>query len=79
MRKGVYPYEYMGNLEKVKEASLLQKDSFYSHLNTEVLLMQIMCTQKTVCKDFEIKIVRRVSWLVCSNWYIIVSWCICEL
>ena len=23
--------------------------------------------QKTICKDFEIKKVRRVSWLVCSN------------
>ena len=32
-RKGVYPYEYMGSLEKLKETKLPPKEAFYSRLN----------------------------------------------
>ena len=35
LRKGVYPYEYMDNLERFNETSLLNKESFYSNLNIE--------------------------------------------
>ena len=35
LRKGVYPYEYMDNLEKFDETSLPNKESFYSNLNME--------------------------------------------
>ena len=34
-RKGVYSYEYMNDLEKFNEASLLVKEIFYSNLNME--------------------------------------------
>ena len=32
-RKGVYPYEYMDSLEKLKETKLPPKEAFYSRLN----------------------------------------------
>ena len=32
-RKGVYPYEYMDSLEKLKETALPPKEAFYSRLN----------------------------------------------
>ena len=32
-RKGVYPYEYMDMLEKLKETKLPSKEAFYSRLN----------------------------------------------
>ena len=35
MRKSVYPYEYMDNLERFNETSLPKKESFYSNLNME--------------------------------------------
>ena len=34
-QKGVYPYEYMYDWEKLNETSLLEKEDFYSHLNME--------------------------------------------
>ena len=35
LRKGVYPYEYMGNWERFEETLLPSKESFYSNLNME--------------------------------------------
>ena len=34
-RKGVYPYEYMDTLERLKETKLPPKEAFYSKLNNE--------------------------------------------
>ena len=34
-RKGVYPYEYMNTLERLKETKLPPKEAFYSKLNNE--------------------------------------------
>ena len=34
-RKGIYPYEYMDSLERLKENKLPPKESFYSRLNDE--------------------------------------------
>ena len=35
LRKGVYPYEYMDNLERFDETSLPNKESFCSNVNME--------------------------------------------
>ena len=35
LRKGVSPYEYMYDWEKLNETSLPGREDFYSHLNTE--------------------------------------------
>ena len=35
LRKGVYPYEYMDNWERINETSFSSKESFYSNLNME--------------------------------------------
>ena len=35
LRKGVYPYEYMHNRQRIDETSLPDKESFYSSLNLE--------------------------------------------
>ena len=34
-RKGVYPYEYMDSIERLKETKLPPKEAFYSKLNNE--------------------------------------------
>ena len=37
IRKGVYPYEYVDSLEKLKETQLPSKEAFYSRLNDEAI------------------------------------------
>ena len=46
----------MDDWEKFKETSLPEKEDFYSHLNTEVLLMKIKHTQKEFVKILNIMI-----------------------
>ena len=55
MRKGVYPYEYMGDWKKFNETSLPEEKDFYSHLNTEGITDADYAHSKRACKDFEIK------------------------
>ena len=55
LRKGVYPYEYMDDLEKFNETSLPEKEDFYSHLNMKDITDADYAHTKRVCKDFEIK------------------------
>ena len=55
LRKGVYPCEYMDDLEKFNETSLPEKEGFYSHLNMEDFTDADYAYAKRVCKDFEIK------------------------
>ena len=46
LRKDVYPYGYMDSWEKFNETELPYKQSFYSELNKEVLLMKSMYMHK---------------------------------
>ena len=45
-RKGVYPYEYMDKLERLKETKLPPKEVFYSKLKMKISVMKIMHTLK---------------------------------
>ena len=53
LQKGVYPYEYVDDWEKFNETSLPEKEDFYSHLNIEVINMQILRTEKQFIKIFK--------------------------
>ena len=54
--KGVYPFEYMDDLENFNEALLPEKEDFYSHLNMEDITDEDYVHGKRVFwKDFEIK------------------------
>ena len=53
-QKGVYPYEYMDDWEKLNETSIAEKEYFYSHLNMEDITDTDYAHTKIVCKDFEI-------------------------
>ena len=61
-----------------KNSSSFGKEDFYSHLNMEGITNADYAHAKRLCKDFETKSFRRISWLLCSKQYIIVSWCIWE-
>ena len=55
LRKGVYPYEYMDDLEKFNETKLPEKEELYSNLYMEDITDADYMHGKSVCKDFEIK------------------------
>ena len=55
MRKGVYPYEYMDDWEKLNETSLSEKEDIYSHLNMEDITDAEYMHTEIVCKYFGIK------------------------
>ena len=55
LRKGVYPYEYMDNLEKFDETSLSDKESFYSSLNMENISDIDYRNGNNVFKKFKLK------------------------
>ena len=55
LQKGVYPYEYMDDLEKFSETSLSEKEDFYRHLNMEDITDTDYAHAKRVCNNFEIK------------------------
>ena len=54
-RKGVYPYEYMDSLEKLKETELPPKEAFYSRLNDEDISDENYAHAKKVWKTFNMK------------------------
>ena len=61
LQKGDYPYEYMNDWEKFHTTSLPEKEDFYSHLNMENTTDADYAYPKRVCKDSEIKKIRRIS------------------
>ena len=70
MWKSVNLYEYLDDWEKLNESLLPKKEDFYSHMNMEGITDADYVHTKKVCKGFEIKKIRRLSWFVCSKWYI---------
>ena len=64
LRKGLYPYEYMNDWEKFNETTLPKKEEFYINLNLEDITDTDYMHTRRVCKDFEIKKNRWVSWFV---------------
>ena len=55
LRKGVYPYEYMGSWERFKEELLPDKKYFYSELNNEHITDEDYEHAQKVCGTFKIK------------------------
>ena len=51
----------MDDREKFSETSLNEKEDFYSHFNMEDTTDADYALTKRVCKDFEIKKIRRIS------------------
>ena len=49
----------MDDWEKFNETSLPEKEDFYSHLNMEDITNADCTDAKNVCKDFEIKNIRK--------------------
>ena len=54
-RKGVYPYEYMDSLEKLKETTLPPKEAFYSRLNDGGISDEDYAHPQNVWKTFKMK------------------------
>ena len=54
-RKGVYPYEYMDSLEKLKETKLPPKEAFYSRLTGEDISDEDYQHAQKVWRVFEMK------------------------
>ena len=54
-RKGVYPYEYMDSLERLKETPLPPREAFYSRLNEEDISDEDYLHAQKVWETFEMK------------------------
>ena len=57
-KKGVYPYDYVTNLSKLKETQLPSKEAFYSKLNDEILSDEEYNHAKEVWSTFKCKTIR---------------------
>ena len=55
LKKGVYPYEYMDDWEKVNETLSSKTEEFYNHLNMEDLTDADYVHENRVCNDSEEK------------------------
>ena len=81
IRKGVYSHQYMDSSDGFDEASLSDKKSFYSELNLEDITDKDYVHAQKVFEEFKFKKPRWLSWLVCSERYIMYLkiWCIWKL
>ena len=57
-RKGVYPYDYIGSLEKLSESQLPSKEQFYSKLNDEDISDEDYQHAQNVWKTFGCQTIR---------------------
>ena len=55
LRKGVYPYEYMGSWERFNETSLPDKKAFYSELYLEDITDKDYTHAQKVFKELKLK------------------------
>ena len=55
LRKGVYPYKYMDDWEKINETTVREKEEFYRNLNMEDITDADYIHAKRVFKGFERK------------------------
>ena len=55
LRKGVYPYDYMDNPERLQETQLPPKSAFYSKLNNKDISDEDYTHAQKVWKEFEMK------------------------
>ena len=53
LQRGVYPYEYLDDWERLNEISLPEKEGFSSQLNIEDTTDRDCTFAKSVSKDFE--------------------------
>ena len=51
LRKGVYPYEYVGGWDEFNEKIIPGKELFYSNLTFKILVKQIMLMLTTYLKN----------------------------
>ena len=54
--KGVYPYKYVDDCEKLNEILLPEKEGFYSHLNVENITDADYAKAKRLCKNFKVNL-----------------------
>ena len=54
-KKGIYPYDYMDTLEKLKETELPTKEAFYSKLNDEGISDEDYSHARKVWETFDLK------------------------
>ena len=60
LQEVVYPYEYVDDWQKYNE-TFPGKEDCYSNLNMEDITVTDYVHPKRVCKEFEIKILSRIS------------------
>ena len=55
LKKGIYLYQFMDNLENFDENTLQEKEEIFTNLNMEHITKPDYYHIKQICKDFEIK------------------------
>ena len=77
LRKGLDPYEFIGDWQKINEKSLVEKEKLYTSLHMEDI-KDSDCNHEKKYFFWKRKI-RWISWLVSKNWDIITTWCFRKL